>query len=112
MPSLRRIARLAIVLGLQGSYRKGKTASPHALIAAIGPAIGSAAMALDNFERGGTAIFLAPNLVALAMAAIPLPVHDHAAELDRPGDATATADYRMPSIAISAMAAPSANRSP
>jgi len=68
---------LAVALGLRGSYRNEKTAHRHAMIAAIGPAIGLAAMALDDFKRDGIVVFLVPNLVALALAAIPLLVHNY-----------------------------------
>lgn len=68
---------LAIVLGLRGSYRKEKIAFRHAIIAAIGPAIGLMAMAVDDFKRGDAVIFLVPNLIALAFAAIPLLVHNY-----------------------------------
>jgi hypothetical protein len=68
---------LAIVLGLQGSYRKEKTAFRHTMIAAVGPAIGLMTMAVDDFKRGDAVIFLVPNLVALALAAVPLLVHNY-----------------------------------
>lgn len=68
---------LAIVLWLRGSYRSEKTAFLHSLIAAIGPAIGLLAMAADDFKRGDAVVFLAPNLVALALAALPLLVHNY-----------------------------------
>ena len=68
---------LMIVLGVRGSYRREKTAFRHAMVAAIGPAIGLAVMAVDDFKRGDAVIFLVPNLVALALAAIPLLVHNY-----------------------------------
>ena len=68
---------LTIVLWLRGGYRSEKTAFRHSLIAAIGPAIGLLAMAADDFKRGDAVVFLVPNLVALALAALPLLAHNY-----------------------------------
>lgn len=67
---------ITVVLTLQGSYLEEKNAFRHSLIAALGPAIGFLAMALDEFQRDTAIMFFVANGVALLLAAIPLVVHN------------------------------------